>query len=66
MCLTVPLIQPGDFGVLNDAGQFVMEGNIYSHEAISRISTNYQPIQGPPIDTFEAASKQLITVSAAA
>lgn len=56
--------QPGDFSILDDAGQFVIKGNIYSHEAISQISGSYLSILGPPIDMFEATSKQLLSISA--
>lgn len=52
-----PYNQAGDFGTFNErTGEFITEGNIYTHEDISQIAKKYVRVQGDETDVYQIES----------
>jgi len=50
-------LRPGDFGTVNKTtGDFVVEGNIYTHVDIAKTAEQYRPVQAAEIDYFQIPS----------
>ncbi|KAI9458822.1 hypothetical protein F5148DRAFT_315756 [Russula earlei] len=50
-------LHPGDFGTVEKkTGDFIVEGNIYTHVDIAKIANQYPPIQAPDVDNFQIPS----------
>lgn len=49
--------QAGDFGTVNrKTGEFLVEGNIYTHHDIKPIAQQYPPVEAPETDEYQIHS----------
>jgi hypothetical protein len=55
-----PHKQAGDFGTYNDkTGKLVIEGNIYTHDAIKEIASNYEAVHAEEVDSIKIESREM-------
>jgi len=53
--------QVGDFGTINiNMGDFVVDGNVYSHVDIAKVADQHSPVPTPEVDHYETPSFEVL------